>query len=515
MTRLNRIYPILFAALPVLQIAVGNPGTWTPQDLALMVFGAVAASGLVYAVLALIARGRWGDQLPAIATTLVVLGFCRYVKTVRWVGQWAGAAGHPLLIAVALGVGLALLWWFARRPQLAERVGTFLTLTSVLLVGWSLVRLVGEGWHDRRLIQESALLRRLARPIATRPAMAHAGTTRDIYLIVLDEYANASVLRERLGFDNRPFEDSLRALGFIIPVVHSNYVHTAISIPSLINSSHMLELGTEMGPRSKDPILPNYLVQNNRSARFLRAHGYRYILFPSQWWLASSHSPEADLEFHAWDGWSLGRELSQTELRRVIRAQTPLKVIQPDYRDDVDYVRRTFDGLAQLAANPVPTFAFAHVINPHPPFVFDRRCRPASRSAGASDKIKRQNRYLEQLDCLNGLVLQLVTTLIRTSPQPPIILLQGDHGTNTLRFSNSPTAEAIPIEKARERFGAFGAFYLPGGGDREFGDSVTLVNVMGNVLRYYFGADLPREPDDMYLSLEGSPFRFHRVNRLQ
>jgi hypothetical protein len=515
MTRLNRIYPILFATLPVLQIALGNPGTWTPQDLALMVFGAVAASGLVYALLALIARGRWGGQLPAIATTLVVIGFYRYVKTVRWVGQWAGAAAHPLLLVGGLGASLAVLWWFSRRPQLAEQVGTFLSLTAVLLVGFSLARLIGEGWQDRRLIQESALLRRLARPIGTRPAMAHAGAPRDIYLIVLDEYANSSVLRERLGFDNRPFEDSLRALGFIIPVVHSNYVHTTLSIPSLLNSSHLLELGSEMGPRSMDPTLPNYLVQNNRSAAYLTAHGYRYIFFPSQWWLATSHSPKADLEFQPWHGFSLRRALSHTELRRVLRGQTPLKVLQPDYRDDVDYLRSTLAGLAQLAADPAPTFAFAHVINPHPPWVFDRRCRPASRSSAGRSPIERQRRYLEQLNCLNGLVLQLVTTLIRSSPQPPIILLQGDHGTNTLRFSNSPTAEAIPIEKARERFGAFGAFYLPGGGDREFGDSVTLVNVMGNVLRYYFGADLPREPDDMYLSLEGSPFRFHRVSRLQ
>ena len=155
------------------------------------------------------------------------------------------------------------------------------------------------------------------------------------------------------------------------------------------------------------------------------------------------------------------------------------------------------------------------MLNPHPPFVFNRNCRPASRTEAASDKIKRQHRYLEQLNWLNGLVLQLVTTLIRTSPEPPIILLQGDHGTNTLRFSESSTAEQIPIEKARERFGAFGAYYLPGGGDREFADSVTLVNVMGNVLRYYFGANLPREPDDMYLSLEDAPYRFHRVSRLQ
>ena len=35
---------------------------------------------------------------------------------------------------------------------------------------------------------------------------ANSGPRRDVYLIILDEYANSSVLRERFGFDNRQFE---------------------------------------------------------------------------------------------------------------------------------------------------------------------------------------------------------------------------------------------------------------------------------------------------------------------
>jgi hypothetical protein len=113
------------------------------------------------------------------------------------------------------------------------------------------------------------------------------------------------------------------------------------------------------------------------------------------------------------------------------------------------------------------------------------------------------------------LVLELVTTLIRKSPEPPIILLQGDHGTNWLDFSGSKRAAAVPVEKIRERMGAFGAYLLPGGGERAFGDSVSIVNVMGNVLRYYLGADIPREPDEMNLSLKQSPYLFHRVDQLR
>ena len=52
----------------------------------------------------------------------------------------------------------------------------------------------------------------------------------------------------------------------------------------------------------------------------------------------------------------------------------------------------------------------------------------------------------------------------------------------------------------RERFGAFGAFHLPAGGDSLFREPVTVVNVLGHVLRYYFNADLPESANDMYVS---------------
>jgi hypothetical protein len=41
---------------------------------------------------------------------------------------------------------------------------------------------------------------------------------------------------------------------------------------------------------------------------------------------------------------------------------------------------------------------------------------------------------------------------------------------------------------------------------------VTIVNVIGNVLRFYAGADLPRQPDDMYLSVHKAPLAFRRVD---
>ena len=119
--------------------------------------------------------------------------------------------------------------------------------------------------------------------------------------------------------------------------------------------------------------------------------------------------------------------------------------------------------------------------------------------------------YIAQARCVDGLVLDLVTTLLRQSPTPPVILIVGDHGSRFTDVHYYDHPDSVPDAFIRERFGAFGAFYLPAGGDSAFREPVTVVNVLGNVLRYYFGADLPRSPDDMYVS-GVRPYRFYRVD---
>jgi hypothetical protein len=93
-----------------------------------------------------------------------------------------------------------------------------------------------------------------------------------------------------------------------------------------------------------------------------------------------------------------------------------------------------------------------------------------------------------------------------------LILLVGDHGSNSLRYSSAKSAETVTPAQARERFGAFGAFHLPDGGGWLFADSVTLVNVIPKVLNYYFDAGIPLAPDSLYMSLEETPYLFAPVD---
>ena len=335
---------------------------------------------------------------------------------------------------------------------------------------------------------------------------------------MLDGHANARVLEEVFGFDNSRFEDSLRALGFLVPRnVRSNYVQTYLSVSSLLNFAHVTRLARDAGVTSKDHSLPTYLVKYNRAARFLKARGYEYVLFPSAWWAATSTSPLADAEFDPGPAFELEHEVRRTELRLAVLRSSLLRFVLGADRAPVPVVEhflRSFEGLREVAANPAPTFTFAHILLPHVPYLVDDRCRPLAHGIPddqEADTPEQRADYIGQVRCVDHLVLDLVTTLLRRSPTPPVILVVGDHGPRFADVGFYGHPERVSKAFIRERFGAFGAFYLPAEGASAFREPVTLVNVLGNVLRYYFNADLPPNDDDMYVSGE-QPYRFYRAD---
>ena len=515
--RLRLFYPFLFIIVPVLTVLTRNPGGSTLRDIATLIAVMLVACALIYGLVALLTRQGWNSPVVPLIVFAGILWFYSY-EGLRNLYRIFRSTPAPLVLTAAvvlvLGIAtLALVWWLARRPGYLERVTTFFALTGLFLVAWSAFRITVDQLGARKAVGESRLAKRLSVPI-TQAGQPPSGGRRDIYLVILDEYANSDVLREHFGFDNRQFLDSLRQLGFTVPrEVRSNYVHTLLSLPSLLNFSHLTELGDELGARNTDPTLPNYLVENNRTAAFLKSRGYEFLFFPSQWWISTGHNRNADWEFRAWSGLNPAREVSRSDLRRAFISTTPLALLRRNDAYDADHVKRTLDAIAQVPSRKEPTFALAHILNPHYPFVFDAGCRALRTRFTAGWEQGRREAYINQLRCLNSLLLRTVTTLLEQSAPAPIILLVGDHGTNSLKYSQANSAEAVSASQARERFGAFGAFFLPDGGASRLSDSVTLVNVVPAVLNHYFGAGVQRAPDRLYMSLEQTPYLFAEVDQ--
>ncbi len=510
--RLKLWYPFLFAALPILHILTRNPGGTRLDDAAFVLAASLLVCAALYGVAWVALRGRASRALVPLVVLAGILLIYGKSALVRFSRQTSGLPLGVVLAGIAALI-LLLLWWLARRPGALDRINTFFSLTGSLMVIWLGFRFVADQVRARSEIRDSMIVRQLAQPVPLRQDATGAGEPRrDVYLLVLDEYANSVVLRELFQFDNHAFEDSLRQLGFTIPpAVQSNYVHTLLSLPSLLNFSHLNALADELGPRSNDATLPNYLLENNRTVAFLQARGYRFLFFPSQWWPSTGRNRNADWVFQPWSGFDLSREVTRSDLRRSLLSSTAFDVLPKGFHWDADHIQQTLRGLEQVAQRPEPTFAFTHLVSPHWPYVFKADCRVASQAV-IQGRAGRQQAYTEQLQCLNRLLLRTVRSILLHSPVQPIILLQGDHGTNLLRYSDAPSAEAVTPEQARERFGAFGAYYLPAGGGRLFSDSVTIVNVLQKVLTHYFGAELGPSSDARYVSLERTPYRFVKLD---
>ena len=518
------LYPMLFAAALVIAVAARSPGQYRASDLALVTATAAVLAALAFAFALAVVRLIGGrDRSVPLASALAMLAVAWLFYYVP--AQAGVAALTPFLSrgAVLLPLGaigtVAGIVWLCRQPRARlDSMSAFMTRFGVLLMVIVVVQLVLSQRRSRAAPARSVLARELARPlrITAPPPAGRNAPRRDIYLIVLDEHPNARVMREVLQYDDSAFEDTLRALGFVIPrEMQSNYTQTLLSLPSLLNATQLTQLTQDEGETSRSYVLPSYLTENNRTARFLKSQGYRYVLFRSAWFPATQDSPLADAIFDASPERSLASALRRTELRRAVVRSTMLRRWSRTMSSDRDFDLRFMEGLRRMSADSAPTFVVAHSVLSHQPYYMDASCRTLERPLEPRAIEDGEPAYraarVAQLKCTDSLVADVVTTLLRESRPEPVILILGDHGTQFADPRHLEHPESVSSAFVRERFGAFGAFHLPAGGDSALSGSVTLVNVMGHVLRYYFGADLPPSPDDRYVS-GTEPFRFFRVD---
>jgi hypothetical protein len=150
---------------------------------------------------------------------------------------------------------------------------------------------------------------------------------------------------------------------------------------------------------------------------------------------------------------------------------------------------------------------FAHIVVPHPPFVFDAEGRVTDQRypfsfadgdmfQGTSDEYIQG--YSDQVTFLNDSLLSWIKVLQSESSSMPIILLQGDHGPRSTVVWRSPSEDAM-----REGTAILNAYYLPGIDYPDLYDDVSPVNTFRIILNEYFNANLKLLPDRTFFMSTG------------
>jgi hypothetical protein len=319
----------------------------------------------------------------------------------------------------------------------------------------------------------------------------------DIYYILLDGYSRADVLETKFGFDNSEFVQQLEEIGFFVAdCSRSNYIHTQLTLATLFNMAYLEEIVGEIEDKSAIENVPlESLTKNNAVMSTLEQVGYETVAFETSYYW--SHFYEADYYFEPShqalaDSSLNGFEelyIDTTLLSPLFDWQKflSIKAIQaPDFPREKHFIRINFvlDTLKKLPEMAGPQFTFAHMVIPHPPYIFTEDGLISDINMYSEDYTrgeKGKEGYLNNIRFINQEILLVVEELLNQSNTEPIIIIQSDHGSDfcdrTLNFS---------------------AFYFPNGGDEMLYDTITPVNTFRLVFNYYFNSNLDVLPDLSY-----------------
>jgi hypothetical protein len=145
-----------------------------------------------------------------------------------------------------------------------------------------------------------------------------------------------------------------------------------------------------------------------------------------------------------------------------------------------------------------PKFVFAHILDPHPPFVFNRE-------GGKTIKEDPIEAYVDEVIFLNKKIRDVVADILSEADHEPIIILQGDHG---FIPTDRPFSKRINLQS---RFSILNAYYLPNHRQGLLYESISPVNSFRVVLNSFFGTNYELLPDENYYSTIKQPYKLSEV----
>jgi hypothetical protein len=404
---------------------------------------------------------------------------------------------HRYLIPFYLVIGIISLWLILKQVKNFSDATQVFNLISFILILFPIVQII--NFEVRLTAGERA-----AQALETSMPMLDSKPSEnlpDVYYIVLDTYTRGDALLRDFNFDNSEFLTELQEIGFYVAdCSRSNYSYTQGSITAALNLEYIPELRDdlkELGLGMEDIWV---LLKQSLVRRELEEIGYKTVAFDTgyEW------SQLRDSDYYFGVG-STPFSLDVVTPFESLLLKSTAVLIFTDFQSKIfvdqlkainfphaEYVQAQLfilDQLATIPRIPDPTLTFAHVLIPHPPYVFDPEGKIREESAffegEDSSPIDEQylvEGYTGEIQFINMRVLEIVEQLLENSDPAPIIIIQGDHG---LRDEN--------------RLQILNAYYFPDGGNEVLYPSLSPVNSFRIFFDYYFGTDHGLLPDESFL----------------
>ncbi|TET85521.1 MAG: hypothetical protein E3J37_01775, partial [Anaerolineales bacterium] len=215
MNRLTRLplHPVLLTIYPILDLLATNMVEVEIQVAIRPLLISLASTVIVLLAVRLILKD-W-RKAALVATLLQILFFSyghlyQLIRTIPFLGMNIGR--HRYLMVAYGAVFVIGLWLILKKMGDISKVTQALNLMGIVLLIYPLFRITNYSLNvsaGRRISDEFTTT-------STPLDIPDSGFLPDIYYIILDSYTRADALRDDFGFDNSPFLEELRSIGFYI-----------------------------------------------------------------------------------------------------------------------------------------------------------------------------------------------------------------------------------------------------------------------------------------------------------
>lgn len=498
---LKKIYPIYFAVFPLLSFYAGNKKELRLDALFIPIILSLVVTFLVFIIAKLITKE---DKKANIITLIFLLYFFSYgdlIKNFKNVNQF-----FLFILYTLFAIFIAK---FLLRLKNNPHLPVFFTIIGAYLMVWSLYGIVP---YEIQRYQAGFNLHPSAEQNLKPVKKADAP---DIYYIIFDRYANSSILKNQYNFDNGPFIDFLKSRGFYVAEnSFANYPRTYLSLASSLNLDYLDDLVKRIGESATDYTPVFDMVKDNKVGRFLKSSGYRYIYF-GDWWTPTQANYLADenINLYANSNEFLRKFAKTTIFSHLVgdywKGNKLFGIFQDRIYENTNYKFEKFD---TVASKKSPKFIFAHMLFPHHPYLFDKKCKKVDPKRSEPEEKK----YLEQLQCANTKIMKMVDTILKNSKKPPIIILQSDEGPYKTDEMNLDGAGVdwtkVSDEAIFRHVKILNAYHLPGFDNKKLYQSITPVNSFRLILNHYFGQSLEKLPDKSYFIPDiNHPYKYTEI----
>ncbi len=469
---------------------------------------------------------RWGRIFATVGGTFILLQkFPRlYDILSAWTQSWPPALNSFLITALvlaALGAGVRVAELIIQRwqPNWHKQlfiVGLFISASIVGVNSYNFISYLAKQ-HQSYTYQPSSTL---------TDTKLMTGEERDIYYFVFDRYASQQTLQEQFNYDNSPFLNTLRAQGFTVKDDSvANYQYTAPSIASTLRMDYHRDIAKDL-PGARPPSYVPYktIFEDSPTSALLRGRGYTSYNLGNWWNVTKKQKQAINIEpyrvilfgktYNLSDLQSNG--LQRTFLNNPLQKGLNTKktaIIRLELASPRSLYLGQMDELTKIAKQrgKEPKFVFAHLLNPHPPYVFTSSGDPVpyfpdENNAGAP----RRDKYINQMEYANKTLTDLIATIKTNAAKPPIIIIQSDEGPYPIE--PTPPWQKAPEETLQLKFGTLAAYDLPGATPEQASQVSSPVNIFRFVFNQYFGAKLSYLPDCSYVfNNADQPYHFYDI----